>query len=188
MRNNLRFRLILLHALLAAFFLPVGIMFLVTGGLYTVGITGSYRDKVDTVRLSEPLARDLAMLTAVAQRELAAREVTPPTGSARIKTSGPFFELEWTGANRDVLVQPTDDPLQARLVIKETTPYRRIVQLHKAKGSWGFKTFAVVWSAGLLALFISGTALAWSRRETRVLTMIAGLAGILVFLLLVLVG
>ena len=39
-----RFRMYLLksHALLASFFLPLGIMFFVTGGLYTLEITGDY--------------------------------------------------------------------------------------------------------------------------------------------------
>jgi hypothetical protein len=188
MRNHTRIRLIRLHAMLAACFLPVGVMFLVTGGLYTVGIKGSYREEKIAIAVPEPLVPDMAMLTAVAQRELTARQLTLPTGSARIKTSSPYFELEWTGANRDVLVQSTDDPLQARLVLKETTPYRRFVQLHKAKGSWAFKSFAVVWAAGLLALFISGTALAWSRADMRFVTMAAGLLGLLAFVLLALVG
>lgn len=188
MRKSVRSKLILVHTVLATFFLPVGIMFLITGALYTVDIKGSYRENVIELPLDEPLRPEIPLLSGMAERELAARDIGVPTGGARIRRFGTSYAFEWAGANRDVLIEPTDDPLLAHLVVKDTTSYRRFVQLHKAKGGWGFKTFAVIWSAGLLALFVTGFMLAWSQPDLRRPALATTVAGVVVFGVLVAVG
>lgn len=188
MKQETRFLLIRLHAALAAFFLPMGLLFLITGALYTLEIKGSYRDSIINLPLAEPLRPEISMLARLAEDALRDERIGLPTGGARIKRAGPFFELEWTGSNRDVLLQPTDDPLTARLVIKDTTTYRRFVQLHKAKGGWGFRIFAVIWAGGLLLLFMTGFILSWSQAPVRRITLGAGAAGVITFALFAMSG
>lgn len=176
-----RLFLIRVHALLAAFFLPFGILFFVTGAFYTMEMTGSYRTETRDLPLAVPLTPDLDQLAAVAAARLAEEGIAPPTGGMRVRKVGTSFAFEWSGANRDVVLAPTADPAVAKMEIKDTTWYRRLVQLHKAKGGPVFKALAVATASALLLLFLSGTLLAWRHRALRPLSTAAFLAGLLAF-------
>jgi hypothetical protein len=168
--------------LLAAFMFPVALMFLVTGALYTWGVKGSYEDRNISVALSEPLRQDAETLRAIAAAELSRQGVALPTGNAKVESLGGAYRLTWTGSRRDVLLQPTGNPLEARLTIKETSWYRTFVQLHKAKGGALFKVYAAVFALALFILLASGFVMAWQVPAFRRNVKIATGAGIVVFL------
>ena len=128
-----------IHLLLAAFMFPVALMFLVTGGFYTWGIKGSYDSQTYDVVLANALTEDAAQLTAVAEAELQRLGVPVPSGGAKIKKIGTAYQLEWTGSDRDVILEPGSEELVAQLTVKDTNWYRHFVQLHKAKGGQLFK-------------------------------------------------
>ena len=173
--------LIKLHMLLAAFIFPVAFMFLVTGGLYTWGIKGGYQSESHVVDLVQPLVAEQAELLALVTTELQRRSITLPSGAAKIKRGGTSFKLEWTGARRDVELEPTEDPLKATLTIKETSWYRNLVQLHKAKGGIMFKIYAAILAVALFVILLSGFLMAWQVPKYRGVSLLAGLAGICVF-------
>lgn len=176
------------HLVVASFFLPFGLMFLVTGALYTVGIKGSYTTRIQTITLAEPLRPDVDALVAVATAALDREGVTPPSGEASVRKVGGAFQLEWSGVARDLNLKAGAGELEAVLEIKETTPLRRLVQLHKAKGNTFAKALSVAWAAGLLVMFASGLSLAWASAKHRKLAMMAGGAGLTAFVLYVLLG
>jgi hypothetical protein len=135
------------------------------------------------------LPTELGALVSIAERELVANlSIDPPTGGASLRKAGTSQELEWTGANRDVSLRPTADPLVAELVVKDTTPYRRLVQLHKAKGSAVGKAISVTWAIALLAMLVSGAAIAWGSPKHRRLAAISSAAGLLLFVAYVAIG
>lgn len=173
------------HALLAAFILPVAIMFFVTGALYTWGIKGDYDTATHEVKLSSPMQSDLAELVAIATYELKKRNIEAPTGKAKIKKIGDAFELEWTGSKMDLILEPTSKPLIATLQIKQTNWLRQFVQLHKAKGGEPFKVYAVVLATALLLLLVSGFIMAWQMPNLRKLTLASTLLGVAVFVAMV---
>lgn len=173
------------HALLAAFILPVAVMFVVTGALYTWGQKGSYHSADYSIELKEPLEADLSGMTELTRRALDSRSTQPPRGEPRLKTYGDHFLLEWTGSARDVLLEPTDDPLVAKLTIKETTWYRSLVQLHKAKGGTLFKAYAVIFAVALLMILTSGFIMAWKMPQLRRASLVAALLGLISFLIAV---
>jgi len=179
------FQLVRAHALLASFFLPLGIMFFVTGALYTVEITGGYESTSATIPLAAPLTPDLDALTTLANTYLKEQAITPPSGSMRVRKAGTSFLFEWTGSNRDVVLAPTENHLEAKIEVKDTTWYRRFVQLHKAKGGPAFKAFAVAGAAGLLFLFLSGSIMALRHPRLRRQSIVAAILGIVVFATLV---
>lgn len=181
-------KLLLTHLLLAAFFLPVAVLFAITGGLYTWEIKGSYRDTSVEIPLETPLKPELRALIAVAAAELDARGIEAPSGRASVKRAGTSFELEWTGANRDVLLRPTAEPDRAELLVRDTTPYRHLVQIHKAKGSVYARIISATWAVGLLAILGSGLMMALRAPRWRPLALRAGAAGVLSFVLYVLLG
>ncbi|NOR42051.1 MAG: hypothetical protein GQ572_01855, partial [Gammaproteobacteria bacterium] len=105
-----RSTLMKIHASLAAFILPVAIMFFVTGALYTWGIKGGYDTTTHEVNLNEPIQGELTELVELAKNELKRQHVEPPSGQAKIKRIGSSFKLEWTGSNIDIVLEPTSQP------------------------------------------------------------------------------
>lgn len=180
-----RTNLVKIHMLLAAFIFPVACMFLVTGGLYTWGIKGSYTSEVHMISLAKPLTRNQDNLEALVREELNRLSVAPPSGGAKIKKGGTSFKLEWTGSGRDIVLEPTSEELSARLTIKETTWYRNLVQLHKAKGGQLFKIYAAILAISLFTILLSGFIMAWQVPKYRKSAFIFSLAGLCVFLLMI---
>lgn len=181
-------KLITLHLYLAAFFLPIALMFAATGGLYTISIKGNYNETTHEIALAAPLEADLPALTTLAADELERLGIAVPTGAAGLRKAGTSFELEWTGAERDIALRPTADPLLAKLVVKETTPWRHLVQLHKAKGSEIAKGISVLWAIGLVLILASGMAMALNVPIYRRKALLAGGAGLVTFALYALLG
>ena len=173
------------HALLAAFILPVAIMFFVTGALYTWGIKGDYDTTIQEVQLTKPIQAELSELVAIAKNELKKQNIATPSGQAKIKKIGPSFKLEWTGSNMDIILEPTSNPVIAKLQIKNTSWHRQFVQLHKAKGGTPFKVYAAVLSIALLLILVTGFIMAWQMPKLRKLTIISTSLGIAVFIAMV---
>lgn len=173
------------HAILAAFILPVAIMFFVTGAFYTWGIKGSYETTTHKVNLQKHIQSNLAELVALATKELQEKKIEVPTGQPKIKKIGNSFMLEWTGSNRDVILETTENPLIAKLKIKNTSWYRQFVQLHKAKGGTIFKVYAAVLAVALLCILITGFMMAWQTPKLRKLTLLAALSGTAAFIVMV---
>jgi len=178
-----RIVLLNIHMLLAAFMFPVALMFLITGGLYTWGIKGSYSTDVYVVAVTEPLAE--AELEGLVTAELQRIDVALPEGSPKLKNVGTSYMLEWTGSSRDVVFEPTADPLSYQLSVKETSWYRTFVQLHKAKGGVLFKVYAASLAVALFIILGSGLWLALQIPRFRRLTLGVFALGSLSFALMV---
>lgn len=177
-----RSQLMKIHALLAAFILPVTVMFAVTGGLYTWGIKGSYNNDVFEISLDAPLSKDSDALVNLINTQLQQRDISQPEGEPKVKSFGSHFRLEWTGSSKDVILEPSENPQIATLTIKHTTWYRNLVQLHKAKGGTAFKVYAAVFATALGLLLVSGFIMAMQTPKLRTPTMVSSLIGLLSFI------
>lgn len=169
------------HLLVAAFIFPAIVMFLVTGGLYTWGITGKYTDTEHMITLQQPLENDKAALDTMVKAELDRLDLSPPSGNARVRTVGDSFTYEWTGANRDVTLAPTANPNEAKLTVKDTGIHRYFVQLHKAKGSTLFKVYASILAIALFLLVLSGLIISLITPAFRRMTLWASGVGAVIF-------
>lgn len=170
------------HLWLAALLFPAILMFLVTGGLYTWGVTGKTDDLKRDVALSAPLdAENEDVFKALALAELKAAGRDAPTGKARVRKTGLGFAWEWTGSRRDVTVEPTADPLVAKVTIKEASLHRVAVQLHKAKAGTAFKVYASILAFALFLLVATGLIIGLQSRPFRRTTIVGSLAGLVVF-------
>ena len=172
-----RLQLMKVHALLAAFIFPVALMFMITGALYTWGIKGSYSNTVYHIQLTEELQPELVTLTALAISELDKLELSYPMGKAKLKTMGSGFMLEWTGSAKDIRLEPGKGELMAKLTVKETSWYRNLVQLHKAKGGIVFKVYAAFFAIVMGLILVSGFMMAWQAPKLKRLTIGAFIAG-----------
>lgn len=170
------------HVLLAAFILPVAAMFAITGSFYTWGIKGSYSNNVHEIVLNEPLNADAAALTKLADFELKKLNITKPESKPKLKKYGSHYLLEWTGSSKDLILEPTENDLVAKLTIKNTSWYRNLVQLHKAKGGTAFKIYAVIFVVALGLLLISGFIMAWQTPKLRTAAIVTSLIGLISFI------
>ena len=180
-----RLQLMKYHALMAAFIFPVAMMFMITGSLYTWGIKGNYVNEAYEIQLAEAIRPELVELTQLAEAELDKRGLSIPSGKAKIKRLGDHFTLEWTGSSKDIVLEPSNDPLVAKLTVKDTTWYRNLVQLHKAKGGTAFKVYAVVLAVFISLLLISGFMMAWQTPKLKRATIASSLIGVISFLVFV---
>ncbi|MBB1273532.1 PepSY domain-containing protein [Psychromonas sp. SR45-3] len=177
--------LIKAHTLLAAFILPVAIMFFVTGALYTWGIKGGTEKTTQELHIKAPIQGELTELVALAKNELQKQGVGLPSGNAKIKKIGSSFQLEWSGSTVNVVLAPTFQPLVVTLTIENASWYRQLVQLHKAKGGIPFKVYATAFAIALLLLIISGFLMALQMPKLRQLTLISALLSIALFVVMV---
>lgn len=180
--------LVKLHLVLAAFILPVALMFFITGALYTWGVKGNYDTQVYKIQLAQPMQENLGWLKQRVVNELTQRDTELPSGNAKIKKAGNSFYFEWTGTRLDTRLEPTKNPFIAKLKIKKTRWHRLFVQLHKAKGGDAFKVYAAVLAVCLVVLFITGCVLAWQLKKYRLLLMSSTFAGVIMFMLMVFVS
>lgn len=169
------------HMLVAAFLFPAILLYLLTGALYTWGAKGDYVTTDHVVTLSAPLTEDKAAMQALVVKELAARNLVPPTGAASVKPVGDSFQIDWTGSNRDVTLEPGANAGTAKLIVKDTGWHRFFVQLHKAKGGTPFKVYAVVVALGLFFLVTSGLIVALKAPAMRRGAMIGSAVGLAAF-------
>jgi hypothetical protein len=171
-----------IHLWLAALLFPAIVMFLVTGGLYTWGITGKTEDVSKQVAIAQPLDPDNeAAMRNIAAAALAAAGVDEPTGKARVRKTGQGFGYEWTGARRDVTVETTADPLIAKVTIKEASLHRIMVQLHKAKAGTAFKVYASILAVALFLLVATGLLIGLKNDSLRRSTLWGSVAGLAIF-------
>ena len=180
-----RMALINVHMLLAAFIFPAAVMFLVTGGLYTWGIKGSYINEAHMIELNQPLSADEDQIRQLIENELQKLSIDIPSGQMAIKKGGTSFKVEWTGSRRDVVLEPTEDERLAKLTVKDTTWYRNLVQLHKAKGGQLFKVYAAILAVSLFTILATGFVIAFQIPKYRRSAAFTAVFGVALFLLMV---
>lgn len=169
------------HMLVAAFLFPAILMFLLTGALYTWGSKGEYVVSDYEIALVAPLTGDPAVLKQIAGKALGERGFAVPTGGASVKTAGDVIQFEWTGANRDIVLEAPKSATTAKLTVRETGWHRFFVQLHKAKGGTPFKVYAAIVALGLFFLVSSGLLVAMRVPNMRRGAIGASIAGVIAF-------
>lgn len=181
MKHSTKILVVTLHVLLGSFFLPFGLMYAVTGGLYTFETKGSYVTESFSVPLENPLPTDPQELLKLSAGILAEKQSPLPTGKASVKKGGTSWLYEWTGSQVDFILEPTSEPLVAKASIKRTTPHRFFVQLHKAKGGLPFKILAGGFSVALIVMFLSGVVLSLANEGLTRMMWVSSAAGTIVF-------
>lgn len=169
------------HMFVAAFLFPAILMFLLTGALYTWGIKGDYVVSDYDIVLAAPLTDDPVALRQATEKALGERDLAVPTGGSSVKKTGDTVQFEWTGSNRDVVLETKSMANKAKLTVRETGWHRFFVQLHKAKGGTLFKAYAAVVALGLLFLVTSGLLVAFRVPHMRRTAIGASIAGLVTF-------
>ena len=123
-------------------------------------------------------------LVGLIENALQRLSIPSPSGKPKVKRSGTSFYLEWTGSKMDIVLEPTSDEYMAKLTVKETSWYRNLVQLHKAKGGQLFKIYAAALAISLFTILLSGFLMAWQMPKYRKMAFLSSTAGIVMFFLM----
>lgn len=177
----LRPLLMRLHSVLAGFFLPFALLFLITGVLYTLGLEGGAKTTKLPVPLSSTTGTSLTEAKSVVAKALQGAHLILPTGSAALRDGKKGWQFSWSSPIADANLQPTEDPTVGEVTYRQSSPLRYAMALHKAKGGPIFRALSVAWGTGLLLLIISGTMLAVQVKALKTMTLIAIAAGVICF-------
>lgn len=179
---------ILLHTIIASFIAPVAFMFLLTGGLYTWGIKGDYINATYISDLAQPIEATQDAAVSYVVSELEKLGFSPPTGEPSFRKSENGMSISWTGSNMDLNFSTIENGTKSKIEVKETTLYRKFVQLHKAKGGTTFKVYAAILAISLFLMLVSGYILAWQLPKYRKITIGTSLFGVIFFVIMVWIG
>ena len=174
-----------IHAYLAMFFLPVALLFAITGFLYICGATGNLNTKKHDVTLSVPIPKPFAQ-NIEAQKQVMiefakANGIPIPAGEASKGRTGVILGKS-TGYHFVLIPDQTKDT--AVLQVNDPGLHYKMVMLHKAKCGLGFKVLGVGFGIAMVILYISGIYLLWKNKSLRRKLLISGLIGLVVTILL----
>jgi hypothetical protein len=177
-----RMLIIKVHAILACFFMPMALLYFISGALYSFDIKGSVDKQVYTVALDRPFAPDLALLSGSVKRALHQHQLSLPTGNPAITKKKSSYEYHWGDLKYLVVVQPTDDPLQVELVYRERSPLTQLMRVHRAEAGSLIKAFSLSMVVSLVLILGSGVFLAVGMPKLRRTALLALGAGFMVIL------
>lgn len=169
--------LITIHTLLAGFFFITAMLFLITGGLMSLGVDGDHEESNHILQLKQKLPSDIHQLKAIVAAEMLAKGLSLPKGKLDLEMDGDQLGLEWEGAHHSVILESSNNPLQATLTIESAGNFRYLTNLHKSEGGNASKVLAVTWALGLLTLLLTGILMAWQSPKYKILSLQAMGAG-----------
>ncbi len=177
-----RLLIIKVHAILACFFIPMALLYFLSGALYSLDIKGRVDKQVHTVALERPFTPDLALLSATATMALETRELPLPGGQPVIAMKKQSYEFRWGDLRRLVVLRPTDDPLQVELVYRQRSPLTQLMRIHRAETGLLTRIFSISMAFSLILILGSGVLLALGMPKLRRTALLALGAGFMVVL------
>lgn len=171
---NTRKKIIYVHLILTAFFLPFLLLMPTTGALYIWGFQGD-QTKQEVFRITEPVPED-----AKAQEDFFRRHLEQQGFKADfeyIRSNKTDFTLRPT--SRDHFVASRDGE---ELVVYQMKPtlLRRLIELHKGHGPTFMRTFQSIFGVFLVMITFTGLWLAVTVPAYRKPTLLAFAGGALV--------
>lgn len=157
-----------LHLVLSLFFLPMMMVYALTGLLYLGGVDQNFTSRVTVHELN---ASDQAPY-ADSCKELERRGVALPEGKVR-PFKGNYILGAMTGTH--VLFLRKGSSLRAEVV--EPGIYPKLMLAHKGKAGWWFTVLGYGAALTLAALYVTGILLMWRNRRRRKLMLVSAALG-----------
>ncbi len=179
-----RYQLMRAHMWLAAFFLPVTLLFLISGLLYTLNVEGRTSKQSEVIELSSAYSADLVRLKSLVLAELGARSIDVPHGEPELKSKKGNQYLYWSDLDQSVTLRPGDTPTQVELVLRERNWLAQLMRIHRGEAGEALRWLTVGLPIALLLIYLSGIFLALGAPALRrgVLIALGSGAGLLLVL------
>ena len=166
-----------IHLYISTFFLPVAMIYAVTGGLEIFGFHGSSREQTIEVTLDEPLADDMDTRQAFVTNQLKKNSLPIPRGRPQTMR-GQFVWGRPTG--RNVMLRIVQAGNIAQIRIEVPSFYNRLALLHEARGGVVFNILAVGFAIAMIVIYISGILICWNAVKLRRAIILSTIAGLFV--------
>ena len=181
-----RYKIIQIHMMLAAFLMPIAIMYFISGALYSLEIKGHVDKQIIPLQLNQPFIPNLDLLSQISKQALLDRSLPLPSGEPELKKNKGSYELRWSDLKYAVKLRPTRNPMTVNLTFRERSLLTQVMRIHRAEAGSVFKVFTFVMVAGLIIMFASGIYMAQTIPKFRRPTLLAIAAGFITFLTLTL--
>ncbi len=181
-----RKNLVKIHLMMAAVALPLLLMFVITGGLYTFEYKPSSETKEYRMTMSAPLDGDVEKMKNIVRQVLSEHDLGVPTGKAKVKRSGRSYKMKWSGKNHSVKLRVSSrDHRVAVIEVKTPSWYHRLMRLHKGKGTDLFDIFSITMSIFVVFILFTGVWIGLKTAAYKALTVKALGLGTALFLVMV---
>lgn len=153
-----------IHNYVSAFFLPLAMIFIITGMLYLLGVHGTMKQQKIDFQVESSLMQNPDALTEAVKTKLEENNIKMPVGNAKKMREGYIW-----GSMTDVSVSLFPDRQSGTFQIAVNTAglYDKLVMAHKGKIGLLFNIFSILFSISLLITYFSGVFLAVKNSKSR---------------------
>lgn len=163
-----------LHAYFACFFLPITLVYIVTGMLYFFDIKGEKKSEVEYFfTLEQPWPEDKVIAKKIVEDYL--------VGEKYVELPEDYYLWEgkhdWYGHEREVLLKPTDKEGVVEIHITEHDLLMQLLIVHKGFAGTFFKIFSIMFGLSLTFSVISGVVITLQLPQLKKTSMLSIIAG-----------
>lgn len=180
MKSKNRLLWMKLHAYLACFFLPITLLYIVTGTLYFFGFDGDISAEYE---YSVPL--DNGWPTTAEQAKPIVLKALLDKDHMDLPADYYFYQgaHDWFGHEQAVILSKTKNVEIAKLVVKEHDLLQQLLVIHKGYAGDFFKIFSICFGFSLAFSVISGVVITLQLPQLKRSSIIAIIAGAGILLL-----
>jgi hypothetical protein len=164
-----------LHTFLSMFFLPMAVIYFLTGSLYLLGLRGDLTRENIKVMLDEPLSENIDSQQKFVAEQLEARSIQVPRGPVRF-SRGRFLWGRLSGYH--VTLQIRSDPNEAQIQTNRPNLFGRFMSLHLGRGGSFFNYLGIAFAISMVVIYFTGIVLCLKilyLRRTILLSLIVGI-------------
>lgn len=154
MKAKVRMIWMKLHAYFACFFLPITLLYIATGVLYLFDIKGDVKQTHEySITLTEPWPEDQYIAKKLVENVLIGKNHAPLPQDYYLERGGIH---DWYGYKQEVILKPTEDKLNAILVVKDHDALLQLLLIHKGHAGKLFWFLGIGLGISLAFSLISG--------------------------------
>jgi len=157
-----RSRIIYVHMLLAALILPILLMYLISGMLYTFDVKGHIKKQRIDIVLLQPVPLRLDEFAAITEKSLVQHDLPVPEGEMSLKKKKTSYLFRWGGLKYTVSVKTTKNPKVLKMTVRERNFLTQVMRIHRAEAGMVFKVIPSILLVGMLLVLLSGIYMALS--------------------------
>lgn len=157
--------LVKIHGYIAVFFLPMAILYAVTGAFYIVGESGSVRSTSIEFPLAPGWPQTFPDAREVADHHLQQRQLrlVPRNVDRRVQEDDEYY---WRGLTHSVTMTRSGDAT-ATVIVNENDLYRQLVEIHKNHAGVVYAVIGFAFGIAMAILIVSGSLMMFRSRLYR---------------------
>jgi len=186
-----------LHAYFACFFIPLTIVYIITGILYLFDITGGVKQEFEYhIGLEESFAltEDFSLtkgfsLSKKSAKSLAIKTLKENSHPPLPEDYYPEEDLhDWYGFKQEVIVIPEIESSSVKIIVKEHDVLHQLLLIHKGHAGWIFMWLGVLFGLSLLFSLVSGVLLVFQLPKMKTQAIYITLAGFVLLIVFFIKG